>query len=70
MLGSAPKARSGSAGGMQATARLLGTTTGTTTVAICFQVAGAEDGPVVGLTAGIVFALLAGLLSLSRRKLR
>lgn len=69
MLGSAPKARSGSAGGMQATARLLGTTTGTTTVAICFQVAGTDDGPVVGLAAGIGFALLAGLLSLSRRGL-
>ncbi|MBX9700142.1 MAG: MFS transporter [Acetobacteraceae bacterium] len=69
MLGSAPKARSGSAGGMQATARLLGTTTGTTTVAVCFQVAGTADGPVVGLVAGIAFALAAALLSLSRRKL-
>lgn len=69
MLGTAPKSRSGSAGGMQATARLLGTTTGTTVVAICFQVAGTADGPQVGLMAGIVFALAAGLLSLSRRKL-
>jgi DHA2 family multidrug resistance protein-like MFS transporter len=69
MLATAPKARSGSAGGMQATARLLGTTTGTTTVAICFQVAGVVEGPVVGLGAGIVFALAAGLLSLSRARL-
>ena len=69
MLGTAPKARSGSAGGMQATARLLGTTLGTTVVAVCFQVAGAEDGPQVGLMAGIGFALLAGVLSLSRARL-
>ncbi len=69
MLGSAPKARSGSAGGMQATARLLGTTLGTTVVAVCFQVAGTADGPVVGLVAGICFALLAGALSLSRARL-
>jgi DHA2 family multidrug resistance protein-like MFS transporter len=69
MLGTAPKSRAGSAGGMQATARLLGTTTGTTTVAICFQMAGAADGPIVGLTAGIGFAVLAGLLSLSRARL-
>lgn len=69
MLGSAPKARSGSAGGMQATARLLGTTTGTTTVAICFQLAGSGEGPQVGLVAAIGFALAAGLLSLTRQRL-
>jgi DHA2 family multidrug resistance protein-like MFS transporter len=68
MLGSAPKSRSGSAGGMQATARLLGTTLGTTVVAMCFQLAG-EDGPQVALLAGIGFAVAAGLLSLSRRRL-
>ena len=44
MLGSAPKARAGGAGGMQATARLLGTTLGTTVVGLCFQLAGAEAG--------------------------
>jgi MFS transporter, DHA2 family, multidrug resistance protein len=68
MLGSAPKARSGSAGGMQATARLLGTTLGTTVVAICFQLA-EEGGPRVALLCGIGFALAAGLLSLTRRRL-
>lgn len=68
MLGSAPKARSGSAGGMQATARLLGTTLGTTVVAMCFQLADA-DGPLVALLCGIGFALLAGLLTLGRRHL-
>lgn len=68
MLGSAPKARSGSAGGMQATARLLGTTLGTTVVAVSFQMAGAGDGPGIALLAGIGFALAAGMLSLSRRR--
>ncbi len=68
MLGSAPKARSGSAGGMQATARLLGTTLGTTVVALCFQVAG-PGGPRAALVAGIGFAVAAGALSLSRRRM-
>jgi MFS transporter, DHA2 family, multidrug resistance protein len=68
MLGSAPKARSGSAGGMQATARLLGTTLGTTVVALCFQVAG-PGGPRAALVAGIGFAVAAGVLSLSRRRM-
>jgi DHA2 family multidrug resistance protein-like MFS transporter len=66
MIGSTPKSRSGSAGGMQATARLLGTTLGTTVVALCFQVAGAE-GPRVALLCAIGFAVAAGALSLSRR---
>ncbi|MCB4821922.1 MFS transporter [Roseicella aerolata] len=68
MIGSAPKARAGGAGGMQATARLLGTTLGTTVVALCFQLAG-PAGPQVGLLAGIGFALAAGVLSLSRRRM-
>ncbi|WP_431267498.1 hypothetical protein [Dankookia sp. P2] len=68
MLGSAPKARAGSAGGMQATARLLGTTLGTTVVGLCFQVAGA-GGARVALLAAIGFALAAGALSLVRRRL-
>ncbi|MCO6420003.1 MFS transporter [Siccirubricoccus sp. KC 17139] len=66
MLGAAPKTRAGSAGGMQATARLLGTTLGTTVVGICFQVAG-EDGPRTALLCAIGFAVLAGVLSCSRR---
>jgi DHA2 family multidrug resistance protein-like MFS transporter len=66
MIGSAPKARAGGAGGMQATARLLGTTLGTTVVGLCFQMAGAA-GPQVALLAGIGFALAAGVLSLVRR---
>jgi DHA2 family multidrug resistance protein-like MFS transporter len=69
MIGSAPKTRSGSAGGMQATSRLLGTTLGTTVVAMCFHLAGDLEGPRIALLASIGFAMAAGLLSLSRRGL-
>jgi MFS transporter, DHA2 family, multidrug resistance protein len=69
MIGSAPKARAGGAGGMQATARLLGTTLGTTVVGLCFQLAG-SGGAQVALLAGIGFALAAGVLSLVRRWMR
>ncbi|NOG72445.1 MFS transporter [Roseicella sp. DB1501] len=68
MLSSAPKARAGGAGGMQATARLLGTTLGTTVVGLCFQIAGA-GGPRVALLVAIGFALAAGALSLTRRRM-
>lgn len=68
MLGSAPKARAGGAGGMQATARLLGTTLGTTVVGLCFQLAG-PAGPRTALLAAIGFALSAGALSLTRRRM-
>ena len=67
MLSAAPKARAGGAGGMQATARVLGTTLGTTTLALCFQVAGTGGGPRLAMGAGIGFALAAAALSLSRR---
>ena len=69
MLGAAPKARSGGAGGLQATARLLGHTNGTTIMALCFQLAGL-GGPKLALSFGMVFAVLAAGFSLSRRKLR
>ena len=69
MLSSAPTARSGGAGGIQATARLLGHTTGTTVMALSFQLAGV-GGPRLALGIGIAFALGAVGFSLSRRGLR
>lgn len=66
MLSAAPKARSGGAGGMQATARLLGTTIGTTTAALAFQLV-PGTGPRVALAAAVGFAAAAGALSLTRR---
>jgi MFS transporter, DHA2 family, multidrug resistance protein len=67
MLSAAPKNRAGGAGGMQATARVLGTTLGATTLALCFQAAGLGGGPPLALAAAIGFALAAAGLSLSRR---
>ena len=69
MLSAAPKARSGGAGGLQATARLLGHTNGTTIMALCFQLAG-TGGPKLALAFGTAFALLAVGFSLSRRNLK
>jgi DHA2 family multidrug resistance protein-like MFS transporter len=70
MLGAAPKARSGGAGAIQASARLLGHTTGITVVAACFHLAGSSDGPKLALLASAGFALAAAGLSLTRRGLR
>ncbi len=69
MLSAAPKARSGGAGGIQATARLLGHTNGTTIMALSFQVAG-TGGPRLALGFGILFALLAAGFSLFRGRPR
>ncbi|MDB5374025.1 MAG: transporter [Belnapia sp.] len=66
MLLAAPMARSGGAGGMQATARLAGQTLGTTLVAIAFQLGG---GPKLALAAGVGFALAAAVFSMLRGRL-
>ena len=69
MLSSAPRARSGAAGGMLAMARLLGMTLGATLVALVFHLVPDLAEPVsLAIAAG--FALVAGLASglrLSRR---
>lgn len=69
MLAAAPRARSGAAGGMLATARLLGMTIGATIVALVFHLAPNGAEPVsLGIATGLalVAALLSGL-RLSRR---
>lgn len=63
ILSSAPRQRAGSAGGMQATARVLGQSLGATTAAACFTLAG----PWMGFYCGAVLAVAAGALSLARR---
>jgi len=57
--------RSGAAGGMLATARLLGQTTGAVAVAAAFHLSGVRAGPGL-LAASSVAAALAALLSLWR----
>lgn len=69
MLAAAPRARAGAAGGMLATARLLGMTVGATIVALVFHFAATRAEP-VGLAIGTALAIVAALLSglrLSRR---
>lgn len=63
ILSTAPRHRAGSAGGMQATGRVLGQSIGATLAAICFTLAG----PWMGFLCGAVLAVTAGTLSLARR---
>jgi DHA2 family multidrug resistance protein-like MFS transporter len=65
IVSSAPVARSGAAGGMLATARLLGQTTGAVAVAVAFHLAGVTVGPKL-LAAAAIAAAVAACLSLLR----
>ncbi len=67
MLGAAPRARSGSAGGMQSTARLTGQTTGTTLTALTFTLA-PSAGPSTALLIGAGAALLGAAISMLRHR--
>jgi MFS transporter, DHA2 family, multidrug resistance protein len=65
MLLSAPKERSGAAGGMQATARLFGQTNGAVITSLLFSFAGAAA-PRIALGVGACFAAAAALISTLR----
>ncbi len=65
IVSSAPRHRSGAAGGMLATARLLGQTTGAVAVGVVFHLVGVRAGPDL-LAASAVAALVAAGLSLLR----
>jgi len=67
IVSSAPRNRSGAAGGMLATARLLGQTTGAVAVGVAFHLSGVRVGPQL-LAASAVAALIAAGLSLLRLK--
>jgi DHA2 family multidrug resistance protein-like MFS transporter len=66
MLLSAPRERSGAAGGMQGTARLLGQTVGSVIMAVLFTLTSSAAAPRIGLAAGAVLALAGGLVSALR----
>lgn len=66
MLMSAPRQRSGAAGGMQGTARLAGQTVGAVIMALLFTVAPLAVAPRIGLALGAVLAVAGGLTSLLR----
>ena len=57
LLLSAPKARSGAAGGVQATTRLVGQTFGATAMTALFQLAPGDAAPRLGLVVAAGFAL-------------
>jgi DHA2 family multidrug resistance protein-like MFS transporter len=63
----APVERSGAAGGVQATARLTGQTTGAVLMTLLFTVTSLEAAPRLGLALAAALALAAGLVSLLRR---
>jgi len=65
IMGSAPAARSGSASGMVATARLTGQSTGAALVALCLTFSHVR-GPAHALAIGVAFAFIASVASFSR----
>jgi DHA2 family multidrug resistance protein-like MFS transporter len=65
MLYSVPRARSGAAGGMLSTVRLLGQTIGAAGVAVFFRSHG-EGGAKIALTVAMALAVVASILSFSR----
>ncbi|HEV2678696.1 MAG TPA: MFS transporter [Aliidongia sp.] len=66
MFISAPRARSGAAGGMQGTARLVGQTMGAVIMTLLFSLAPVDAAPRIGLAVAAVFALAGGLVSVLR----
>ena len=65
IVSAAPKSRSGAAGGMLATARLLGQTAGAVTVGVAFELAGVGSAPALMFAASIA-ALVAAAVSMLR----
>jgi len=61
IVSAAPKPRSGAAGGMLATARLLGQTTGAVTVGVAFHLSGVRVTPTLLFTASIAALVAAGI---------
>ena len=66
MLLSAPRERSGAAGGMQGTARLSGQTAGALVLTLLFALTSVDSAPRLALGIAGVFSLVAGLVSLAR----
>ena len=67
IVSAAPKPRSGAAGGMLATARLLGQTFGAVTVGVTFHLFGVGAGPELLLAASVAALLAAGVSLLRLR---
>lgn len=70
MFLSAPRERSGAAGGMQGAARLTGQTAGAVLMTLLFTMASIHAAPRIGLGIGAALAMAAGLVSASRARVR
>jgi DHA2 family multidrug resistance protein-like MFS transporter len=68
MFLSAPRERSGAAGGMQGTARLVGQTSGAVIMTQLFTLTSVDAAPRIGLGIGATLALAAGLVSTLRAR--
>lgn len=68
LLLSAPKARSGAAGAMQGTARLLGQTMGAISMSIIFVLVPVDNAPKIALVIAGACAAVSALVSLSRAR--
>jgi DHA2 family multidrug resistance protein-like MFS transporter len=66
MFLSAPRERSGAAGGMQGTARLVGQTSGAMIMTLLFTLTSVDVAPRIGLGIGAALTLAAGLVSTLR----
>lgn len=69
MFLSAPSERSGAAGGLQGTARLVGQTAGAVIMTLLFTSTSIEAAPRIGLGIGSILTLVAGLVSVLRLRL-
>ncbi len=69
LLLSAPKARSGAAGAMQGTARLLGQTVGAIAMSIIFETMPLSSAPNIALVLAAICAAVSAFVSLSRDRL-
>jgi MFS transporter, DHA2 family, multidrug resistance protein len=69
MFLSAPRERSGAAGGMQGTARLAGQTSGAVIMTLLFTLTSIDAAPRSGLAVGAALTLAAGLVSTLRGRL-
>lgn len=68
MFLSAPSERSGAAGGMQGTARLVGQTVGAIIMTLLFPLTSAESAPQIGLGIGSALTLVASIVSVLQVK--
>lgn len=68
MFLAAPRERSAASGGMQGTARLAGQTAGAVIMTLLLTLLPADTAPRIGLGAGAMLALIAGLVSLLRMR--